>query len=441
MDRDLWGLDANDQDHLVFGGHDLVELAETYGTPLHVVDEGRLRAEYRDFLRAFRSAYPRVRVSYSYKTNCIPAVLKVLHEEGCGAEVVSPHELWLAARLGVGSHRIIYNGVNKSLESLELAVEGDVSIINIDSVRESRRILAVAERLGRRPNVGLRIDPRVGWNAHFGLECAKNAVLEVASALTELGLVNVCCLHVHMGTGIRKTGQYEQSIEVACSVIRDLRHELGIDIQYLDLGGGFGVPTVKTLALGEVALYKLFDIPPRPPDADDCSTVGDFASAIGQCLARNCSRCDVPEPVLLLEPGRALTSSAQVLLVTIGDVKRRSNGRQYAIVDGGMQNTAFPLSYEYHECFVASQARALPEQRYHVTGPLCSPEDLLYRNWRFPELQPGDILAIMDAGAYFTSFTNAFSYPRPAMVMVSENDRWLVRERESYEHMIALDRV
>ena len=441
MNRDLWGLGANDQGHLVFGGHDLVELAESYGTPLHVADEARLRAQYRAFLGAFRSAYPRVRVSYSYKTNCIPAVLKVLHEEGCGAEVVSPYELWLAARLGVGSHRIIYNGVTKSLETLELAVETDVNVINIDSVEESRRVLKAAKRLARKPNVGIRIDPGVGWKAQFGVECAKNAVLEVASALTELDLVNLCCLQVHMGTGLRKTRQYEKSIEVACSVMRDLRQDLGIGIQYLDLGGGFGVPTVKTLSLGEVALYRLFDIPPRPPDAHDCATFGDFASAIGKCLARNCSRCNVPEPVLLLEPGRALTSSAQVLLVTVGDAKRRSNGRQYAIVDGGMQNIAFPLSYEYHACFVASQARALPKQRYHVTGPLCSPEDMLYRNWRLPELHRGDVLAIMDAGAYFTSFANSFSHPRPPVVMVSDSQCRLVRKRESYEYMIALDMV
>jgi diaminopimelate decarboxylase len=106
-----------------------------------------------------------------------------------------------------------------------------------------------------------------------------------------------------------------------------------------------------------------------------------------------------------------------------------------------MQNIAFPLSYEYHHCFVANKARTERSRRYIVTGPLCSPEDILYRNWELPELEPGDLLAIMDAGAYFTSFANNFSYPRPPVVLVSEGESKLIRGRETFEQMTVLDEL
>jgi len=104
-----------------------------------------------------------------------------------------------------------------------------------------------------------------------------------------------------------------------------------------------------------------------------------------------------------------------------------------------MQNIAFPLSYEYHECLLASGAEGRPRRRYFVTGPLCSIEDILYRNWKLPELKEGDILAIMDAGAYFTSFANNFSFPRPAVVAVSNGTHTVLRRRETFDHMSAVD--
>jgi diaminopimelate decarboxylase len=127
--------------------------------------------------------------------------------------------------------------------------------------------------------------------------------------------------------------------------------------------------------------------------------------------------------------------------VTVKEIKKRSNGTKFALTDGGMQNAAFPLSYEYHKCFLATRVSADWKERYTVVGPLCSPEDRLYRNWTFPELREGDILAIMDAGAYFTSFANNFSYPRPAVVLVSDGHHKLARQRESFEHMTALDKI
>lgn len=441
MDIKLWDLDINHKDHLVFGGYDLVELAKIYGTPIYIVDEHKLRGNYHRFLNAFMNGYSKAKVFYSYKTNCIPGVLNVLNEEGCGAEVVSPYELWLALRLGVKPSEIIYNGVNKSAEDLRTAIQKQVGLINVDSADEIYRLKRVSEEIKQRVNVGIRIYPGVGWKAQFGIEPNVDRVISLIKELNKSGFQNLCCLHVHIGTGVRNTKPYERLIKLVCWLLFDIKEKLNIDIEYLDFGGGFGVPTVKTFTIFEVGLYKIFNIPPQEPKEKDCPSVETFGQVIAYSLKKYSRLYGLKEPYLLLEPGRAITSNAQILLVTVGDIKKRRDGAQFAITDGGMQNIAFPLSYEYHKCFLANRASLKPKDRYFVTGPLCSPEDLLYRNWRLVELERGDILAIMDAGAYFTSFSNNFSYPRPAVVLVSGNSHKLVRKHESFEHINAMDTI
>ena len=439
MDRRLWGLDVNESNHLVLGGCDLVTLAATYGTPLHVVDEDRLRANYRRFVAAFQGTGLPSKVFYSYKTNCIPEVLALLHDEGCGAEVVSPYEAWIAHRLGVKGTDLVYNGVGRSVGDFRAAIERRVGLVNVDSLDELRRLAQAADELRQTVNVGLRVYPKVGWRAHFGLDPSVDSLLARAAELQRHRHLNLYALHAHVASGLRATATYERVIDELCALMRDLRERSGVAVACLDLGGGFGVPTVKTLSVREVALYKLWNVPPRPPRPEDCPSIEEFGRVLTSVLRDRCARYGLEEPSLLLEPGRVITSDSQVLLVSILDVKRRANRAAFAITDGGMQNIAFPLAYEYHHSFLATRASAPSEHRYTVTGPLCSPEDLLYRNWPLPALKEGDILAVMDAGAYFTSFANNFSYPRPAVVGVSHGQHRLMRERETFELMSSVD--
>jgi diaminopimelate decarboxylase len=196
---------------------------------------------------------------------------------------------------------------------------------------------------------------------------------------------------------------------------------------------------VKTLSVAEQAWYKLLNRPPRPPNPKRCPTVEEFAKVIGETIRDESRRAGLKEPTLLLEPGRAISSGPQVLLVRVHQIKQRGGDRTYAITDGGMQNIAFPLSYEFHHCLVANRAADEACEKYFVAGPLCSPQDMLYRNWRLPKLTGGDVLAIMDAGAYFTSFANNFSFPRPPVVVVSHGQARLVRQRETFEHLTRSD--
>ena len=207
----LWDMTVNTQGHLVIGDCPVTELSQTYGTPLFVVDERRLRNSYHTFCRAFESDYPSVEIFYSYKTNPIPEVLHILHEEGAGAEVISPYELWLALELGVSPSRIIYNGVHKDVASLEMAVKQDVRLINIDSFGEIERLAHIARRLGKRPTVGVRVSTGIGWASQFGLQIQSGEALKAYKHMVDLDCFTICGVHTHLGTSILKVSEYRQA--------------------------------------------------------------------------------------------------------------------------------------------------------------------------------------------------------------------------------------
>jgi diaminopimelate decarboxylase len=148
LSPELWGLSVNEKNHLTVGDADAVELAEKYGTPVYIVNEERLRQNYNRFYKAFKSRYPNFEVSYSYKTNCIPGVLNVLHEIGAKAEVISGYELWLAQRLSVTQDSIIFNGPNKTSEELTTAIKQGIKLINADSLSEIESIDRISAGLG-----------------------------------------------------------------------------------------------------------------------------------------------------------------------------------------------------------------------------------------------------------------------------------------------------
>ena len=441
MRPELWGLTVNSRNHLALGGCDLVDLAQRHGTPVHVVDEERLCKNYARFTDAFSRHFPDAKYFYSYKTNCIPGVLQRLHQEGCGAEVTSAYELWLALKLGVEPTEIVYNGVIKSKADLGVALDAGVGLINIDSRAECEILIDLAKSATAPVDVGIRMFPPKGWRTQFGLELDGDRVMDICRTLASGDRCRVVCLHAHIGSGLRSSRDYAILAQSMGRLARRIHDELGISVRYLDLGGGFGVPSVKTLSIAEVARYKLLNRPPRSPDPRACPSLEDFAATIAKGMGAVAAGHEWDRPALWFEPGRVITSDAQVLLVTVRDVKQRSNGRSYAITDGGMQNIAFPLSYEYHHCFAASRAKEPAHHRYFVTGPLCSPQDILYRNWRLPSLSVGDVLAIMDSGAYFTSFANNFSFPRPAVVMAANGVSKVLRGRETFEQMTAMDEL
>jgi len=432
-----WDMHVSEAGELCWEGNSLPALAERYGTPLYVVSRARLERDYREFLGAFTARYPKVEIGCSYKTNPLPGVIKVMHEIGASAEVISHFELWLALRLGMPGERIILNGPAKTDKALDLAVSNGVRLINVDNLDEIETIDRLAGKYGRRQEVGVRVVTSVGWSAQFGLRIGTGQAMEAFRRMKAAANLVPCALHVHLGTGIHDANVYFTAVAEMLAFARRLRDELGVHMRYLDFGGGFGVPTVRPLSPTDRKLIENgFQV--NPPREGQAPTTAAYAEGIVERFSQYYDLTSPDSPQMVFEPGRAMTSRAQCLLLSVLALKRGDRLSEYAILDGG-KNITMPLGYEYHEAFVANRMNEPATQRYSVFGPLCHPGDILFKHRNLPKLHRGDLVAIMDAGAYFVPNQMNFSNPRPPAVMVTGAEVRPIRERESFEDIVRLD--
>lgn len=439
-DFSIWGLKVNEKNHLVIGGCDCDYLAKEYGTPLHIVNQNRLITNFNNFYNSFKTYANDVEIYYSYKTNPVPGILNILHQQGAGAEVISSYELWLALKQGVTPDKIIYNGPYKSDESLKIAIDKQIKLINIDSFEEIDKIDTIAKELGKVPQVGIRVCSDMGWANQFGFIIKTGEAFEAYKKCAAQKNLKTCGIHVHLGTCLKDPLIYTAAIDTVLEFIKEIKDSLDIEIEYLDLGGGFAVPTVAHFSKYKSRFYRWGGYGPLPPKPEDCPSIETFAKNIVQHIDDRCKQYNLKKAALLLEPGRAITSSAQILLIKVSSIKRKHEKTKVIIADGGI-NIVYPVTWEYHEIFLANRMDEKKREFYHISGPICTPADKLYPYKLLPRIQEGDILAIMDAGAYFISFSNNFSFPRPAVVMVSKGSHGILREKEDYEDMVCLDNL
>jgi diaminopimelate decarboxylase len=437
--RDLsqWDLQCNNKDEITVDGLSFVDLVKKYGTPLLVVNEKRLWKDSMEIKNALFPAPNGSMVLYSYKTNCTPGIIREIHKLDIGAEVISPYELWLAEQMGVPGSMIVYNGVNKTVESIERAAQLGILSINLDSAEEIDRVYKVAKRQKKILNVGIRL----GFNrkAQFGFEPDRELLGVVKEIKSRNDGLKLNCIHFNVTSNARGSSTHCTMVERTLKYIAEIRNESGVEIPYLDIGGGFGVPTSKNMNGIEYGLYRLFGCYPSPPSIDDYQAIGPFISDILETIKKSCSELRLRMPMILLEPGRFIVSRCQVLLSTVNSLKENFNGLNYAITDAGRLSVTFPCDFEYHEVFVANKTNAEPDSLYHVMGRICTSADWMFKNRSLPRLNVGDILAVMDAGAYFSSYSTNFSFPRPAIVSVKEGTDNLIRREDSFDHMIAMD--
>lgn len=437
-DPGLWGLEVNDAGHLSVEGVDTLDLVAEYGSPLLVVSRSRLLQDTQELKVAFDRAPTGSKILYSYKTNCIPGILAPLHGLGIGAEVISPYELWLADQLGVSGGEIVYNGVAKSDESIERAIRMGVLAINIDHLEEIDRIAAIASRLRIPANVGVRL--ALSASSQFGLDLASGEALAACRNIAALGEhLRFKCIHVHLTSNAKDAGAHKAYAITALKFARAMSDATGVSLAYLDLGGGFGVPTSKNMSGYEYGLYRLFGVLPRPPEPEHAQPVRAFMADLVETVAKTCATLRISVPRLLIEPGRLVTSRAEFLLARVNAVKRRAGGPHFALTDAGRLSVTFPCDFEYHEAFIAGRPLAPLTKFYEVKGRVCTSADWMFKNRMLPELSSGDILAVMDGGAYFSSYSSNFAFPRPAILMIDQGDVRVIRKEETFEHLTAMD--
>ena len=424
--------DVNDGGGLVLGGCDVADLVAQFGTPLYVYDEDTLRHMCRQFVSEFGMRYANTRVVYASKAFINPALARLVHEEGLGLDVVSGGELAVAKAAGVPMDGLYFHGNNKSPGELGFAVESGIGRVVVDSFHEMRLLNDIARARGLTQDVMVRLSPNVDPHTHahtttgildskfgFAIETGDAAqAIREALAAPNLNLVGV---HFHLGSPIFELGPYADAIDTVLSFLAPFREE-GLELQEFSPGGGFAIGYVRTQP---------------PPD------IADYADVITSAVKSRCADLGFDEPRLLIEPGRSIIGRAGVALYTVGAIKDIPSVRKYVSVDGGMGDNIRPALYDAkYEAAVASRMSDPPEELVTLAGKYCESGDVLIRDITLPVLEPGDIIAIPSSGAYVPSMASNYNLnPRPAIVMVKDGSARLIRRRESYQDLMAMDVV
>jgi diaminopimelate decarboxylase len=433
-----WNL-TEDSGQLRLHGVSLKDLTLAHGSPLHVVDAVKLRENAARFQQTVAGATGGCEVYSSYKTNPVPGVLSILHSEGVGAEVISHYEYWLAKRLGVPASKIVYNGPVKSRESVEDAIRCEIGLLNLNHREEIGSVAEVARALGKRARVGLRVTLSQGWTGQFGVPVANGAALDAFREAILNPHLEVVAIHAHRGGVMRTAAECSTFVQQVLALETQLREELGHRVTILNFGGSLGTPTVQPLDAMDARLNQAFHRPIPVPDVSAALSIEQYLEIVVGQVQEHARRHLIPRPRIFLEPGRAMTANTQMLLCSVHSIKRAGD-RTFAIMDAGI-NHAETVRGEYHQLLSVCPPPGGECIAYTVVGPICTPGDTLYPSARLPELSPGDVLAIMDSGAYFVPFGTAFSFPRPAIVQVDGGGVTELRRAERFEDLIGYDNL
>jgi diaminopimelate decarboxylase len=401
---------------------DLTALAEAVGTPFYCYSTATLERHYRVFAQAFADV-PSL-VCYAMKANSNQAVIATLARLGAGADVVSGGELKRALAAGIPPERIMFSGVGKTAAELAAAVDAGILCINVESEPELDALSAIATQKGRTACVSIRVNPDVDAKTHAKIATGKSEnkfgipisrAREVYAHAAKLGGLSVAGVDMHIGSQITDLQPFDDAFALLSEFVRTLRGD-GHHIEHVDLGGGLGIP------------YREDNEPPPDPDA--------YAAIVKRATrGLDCK--------LIFEPGRMIVGNAGILVTRVIYVKR-GEAKRFIIADAAMNDLIRPTLYEAHHDIrpVREPAAATPRILADVVGPVCETGDYLALDREMAEPAPGDLLAIMTAGAY--GAVQAGTYNTRALVpeVLVNGDQWsLVRPRLDADALIALDRM
>ncbi|MDP2166958.1 MAG: diaminopimelate decarboxylase [Thermodesulfovibrionales bacterium] len=393
-------------------------LAEKYGTPLYVYSAGTLLAHLNAYKEAF-DGFPNI-ICYALKANSNIAVLRLLGRHGSGADIVSGGELFRALKAGIPAKKIVYAGVGKTEEEIRYALGSGILMFNVESGEELREIDRVAGAIGKKAPIALRVNPDIDPETHpyiaTGLRKHKFGIpiddaLQFYRLAASLKNIKIMGVHKHIGSQITKVGPYVDALKKTLLLVDRLK-ESGINIRYLDMGGGLGIP------------YDT-ETPPNPKEL------------AGRILPLLKGRTNL---TLIAEPGRSIAGNAGILVSKALYLKKTAE-KEFLIVDAGMNDLLRPSLYgAYHRIVPAVKGRRKKSVQ-DVVGPICESGDFLAQDRELQRVHAGEYIAVMSAGAYgFSMGSNYNSRPRPAEVLVRGDRHFLIRKREEYEDLIEGER-
>ena len=414
-------------DHLMLGGCDALDLAREHGTPLYVLDEDTLRHMCREFVGEFGRRYADCRVLYGAKAFVNPALARLVQEEGLGMDVVSGGEVAVAQAAGFPPELMYFHGNNKSADELKMALDYRVGRVVVDNFHELDLLMGLSSSRGVAQDVMVRLSPGIDPHTHektttgvldskfgFSIETGDGAsAIRRALEAPSLRLVGI---HFHLGSPIFELEPYSIAVDTVLTYLTQFKSE-GLELREFSPGGGF--------AIG----YLRDQLPPP---------ISSYAEVIATAVKDRCADLGFREPLLTIEPGRALVGRAGVALYTVGAVKDIPSVRKYVSLDGGMADNIRPALYDArYEAAVANRMSDPPVETVTLAGKYCESGDILIKDISLPELASGDLIAIPASGAYAPSMASNYNAsPRPAIVMVKDGEARVIRRRETYDDLL-----
>ncbi len=390
-------------------------IAKELGTPCYIYSHTTLVRHFHAYDSAFKHI-PHV-IAFAMKANSNLAILRLMAREGSGVDIVSGGELFRALKAGVPASKIVFAGVGKAPDEIRDALKADILMFNVESPAELHAINQVAAEVGRKARIALRINPDIDPKTHpyistglkkskFGI-AAERAVEDfvLAASMSHIEVVGV---HAHIGSQLTDVAPFTAALKKVVSLIGTLK-ERGLNIRYLNIGGGLGITYSD-------------EKPPLPQDLSN--------AVLPLVQGLNLT--------LVMEPGRVIVGNAGIL-VTKAMYLKEGETKSFVIVDAAMNDLIRPSLYDaYHEVRpVNEEAGRRAKQTVDIVGPVCESGDFLAKDRSLPFVKPGELLAVMSAGAYgFVMASNYNSRPRVPEVLVRDGEFHVIRERERYEDLI-----
>jgi diaminopimelate decarboxylase len=417
------------KDNRLYAENFLVEeLAKQYGTPLYIYSKNQILRNYREINQPLVNSKLDFLNCYAIKANSNPEILKILSEEGAGAEIASGGELYLALKFGYLRNKITYTGVGKTDEEIEYALRENVFNFTVESLQEIQVISEIAHRLSLIARISIRVNPDINAKTHpyittgmkenkFGID--SKDILSVFETARNLPNIDIIGLHSHIGSQITEVDPYIEAVEYLGGLLKKLE-AMGIDIRYLNVGGGFGVQYKNVIT------HRY--IHPEEDEITEYASLGKHISAVIKLLSELNKK-------LVIEPGRSLVANAGILAGKVLYTKQ-SELKKFVISDTGMNDLMRPCLYQAYHQVVPLTLKDTGFETVDLVGPVCETSDFLATSREMQKLQRGDMFAVMTTGAYGYSLSSNYNARlRPAEILVDGDKVQLVREREKVEEL------
>ena len=409
---------------LYFANLNTLEIAEKFGTPIYIINEQMIRKRYQELKHMLNSVYRKNRIYFAVKSNTNLAILKILSSEGSYFDCSSTGEIYICLKSGIPPNRIIYTGNMFTDQDFEFSVKQDI-LVNLDSFSQLKRLAKIYEKLEKEKIlISFRYNPEFGAGHHphtitagkdikFGI--LEHQMVKAYSKAKELGFKKFG-IHQHIGSGIIEANDYEMPVEKFLVMIKKIVKELGIHFEFVDFGGGLGIP------------YH--------PETDPLD-LNRYSDIVIKKFKENIENGEIGEPYIFIEPGRYISAESNILLTQVNTIK--DNGfKLFAGIDAGFNTLIRPTLYgSYHHIIVCDERDKEENSKYDIVGPICESGDIFGKERVLPELSEGDYLTILDAGAYgFTMSSPYNSRPRPAEILINDGNTFKIREEETYDDLL-----